>query len=429
MTPHDTETSRHSSSLTGVEREAAALAVADVNEKIGWNGPTDPASPRIWPTWKKWTVVTMIGLCTFMAPMSSSIIAPGVPFISMIISILFGPLFMGPLSEVFGQRWVVLVSNVVFLAFNIACGFSQNTAKLYVFQFLAAIGGSAPVAIGSGVISDMLVAEQLGFANSILSLSPSLGPVLGPFIGSFLAEYSTWRWIFHFLSIVDAVVLVAGYFLLFESYAPALLAQKAKKLRGTRESSVRPFIQSSKSSRSTWRTSTASLYLLWIERYHESISVSGIHYLALGLGFVGGNIVLAPLIDKIYVRLREKNNGVGAPEFRMPLAMPVSFLLPASLFMYGWTAQTETHWILPDIGIMLFGVCFCVIFQVIALYFVDGSVFGFGFPLFAGTMYDKYGYGWGNSILAFVAVAGIPAPFLVYKFGAVLRGRSTYAAG
>ncbi|KAI9316144.1 major facilitator superfamily domain-containing protein [Zopfochytrium polystomum] len=496
MPAPDRETSRPASALTDVEREAAALAVADVDghdtvakptNEIGWDGPTDPASPRNWPAWKKWTVVTMIGLFTFMAPMSSSIIAPGVPFISlefgisgsvgqeMIISIFvlafaFGPLFMGPLSEVFGRRWVVLVSNVVFLAFNIACGFSQNTAQLYVFRFLAAIGGSAPLAIGSGVISDMFVAEQLGLANSILSLSPSLGPVLGPFIGSFLAEYSTWRWIFHFLSIVDAVVLVAGYFLLFESYAPALLAQKAKKLgvvaatsshtsvaHRLSESSIRPFILLFTQP----IVQIVSLYMayiygllylvlstftqLWIERYHESVAVSGIHYLALGLGFVGANILLAPLIDKIYVRLREKNNGVGAPEFRMPLAMPVSFLLPASLFMYGWTAQTETHWILPDIGIMLFGVCFCVIFQVIALYIVDGyrryaasamaaatflrSVFGFGFPLFAGTMYDKYGYGWGNSILAFVAIAGIPAPFLVYKFGAALRARSTYAAG
>ncbi|KAI9343784.1 hypothetical protein DFJ73DRAFT_778343 [Zopfochytrium polystomum] len=179
----------------------------------------------------------------------------------------------------------------------------------------------------------------------------------------------------------------------------------------------------------------ATFTQLWIERYHQSISVSGIQYLSLGFGFIAAGALLAPQVDKIYIRLRDKNNGVGVPEYRMPLAMPVSFLLPASLFMYGWTAEKETHWILPDIGIMLFGVCFCVVFQVIlstsavaAATFLR-SVFGFGFPLFAGAMYDRYGYGWGNSILVFMAIAGIPAPFLGIKYGAALRARSTYAAG
>lgn len=45
-------------------------------------------------------------------------------------------------------------------------------------------------------------------------------------------------------------------------------------------------------------------------------------------------------------------------------------------------------------------------------------------------MYQKLDYGWGNSLLGFIAIAiGIPAPFLLWKFGAKLRARSQYAAG
>lgn len=42
------------------------------------------------------------------------------------------------------------------------------------------------------------------------------------------------------------------------------------------------------------------------------------------------------------------------------------------------------------------------------------SLAGFGFLLFAPAMYDKLGYGWGNSVLAFVAlVLGVLAPYLI----------------
>jgi len=50
--------------------------------------------------------------------------------------------------------------------------------------------------------------------------------------------------------------------------------------------------------------------------------------------------------------------------------------------------------------------------------------------LFAPAMYGALGYGWGNSVLGFVAiVVGLPAPALFWFYGERLRARSTYASG
>ncbi|KAI9317777.1 hypothetical protein DFJ73DRAFT_927851, partial [Zopfochytrium polystomum] len=133
------------------------------------------------------------------------------------------------------------------------------------------------------------------------------------------------------------------------------------------------------------------------------------------------------------------------PRVPSPLRHPRRVLLPAALFAYGWSAQQQAHWLAPDAAIAVFAFCFAVPFQIIQIYLVDSyrryaasamaaatflrSCAGFAFPLFAGSMYDRLDYGWGNSVLAFVAVVGIPAPLLVYKFGAYLRAKSTYAAG
>lgn len=45
-------------------------------------------------------------------------------------------------------------------------------------------------------------------------------------------------------------------------------------------------------------------------------------------------------------------------------------------------------------------------------------------------MYDQLGFGWGNSLLGFIAiVVGIPAPIMLWFYGPKLRERSPYAAG
>ncbi|KAF8871275.1 hypothetical protein CPB84DRAFT_1622006, partial [Gymnopilus junonius] len=46
--------------------------------------------------------------------------------------------------------------------------------------------------------------------------------------------------------------------------------------------------------------------------------------------------------------------------------------------------------------------------------------------LFAGNMYDKLGPQWASSILGFFAVVLIPIPFLLIRYGPVLRRKSKF---
>jgi hypothetical protein len=52
------------------------------------------------------------------------------------------------------------------------------------------------------------------------------------------------------------------------------------------------------------------------------------------------------------------------------------------------------------------------------------SVVGAFLPLAGLPMYDKLGYGWANSLLAFVAMAFIPLPWLLFRYGKTLRTRT-----
>ena len=53
------------------------------------------------------------------------------------------------------------------------------------------------------------------------------------------------------------------------------------------------------------------------------------------------------------------------------------------------------------------------------------SIGGAFLPLAGEPMYDALGLGWGNSILAFIVLLFVPVPWLLFRYGKVLRESST----
>ena len=251
-----------------------------------------------------------------------------------------------------------------------------------------------------------------------------------------------------------------GFFALRETYAPTLLARKAKALRKEtgnqalhtewetpertlkvvlKTSLVRPFIllgtQPIMQVLALYMAYCYGLMYLvlstfptvWEGTYGESVGIGGLNYISLGVGFFLGTQITAPINDRIYRKLKKRNNNEGRPEFRVPLMVPGALLVPAGLFIYGWTSYFRVHWIAPNIGAALFAAGTIISFQCTQTYIVDAytryaasavgaatvlrSMAGFGFPLFAPYMYAALGLGWGNSLLGFLAIGlGIPAP-------------------
>ena len=125
------------------------------------------------------------------------------------------------------------------------------------------------------------------------------------------------------------------------------------------------------------------------------------------------------------------------PEYRLPPLVVGAFFIPAGLFLYGWSAQYKTHWIVPIIGTALVGIGNIAVFMCITSYLVDAftifaasalaantvvrSIMGALLPLAGQSMYASLGLGWGNSLLGFIAVACIPVPWALMKYGEKLR--------
>ena len=111
------------------------------------------------------------------------------------------------------------------------------------------------------------------------------------------------------------------------------------------------------------------LYLLFTafpsvfeQQYGFSTGEVGLTYLGIGVGSVLGLVIHAAVSDRLASKLKEKNNGIWKPEYRLPTMLAACALIPAGLFWFGWAAETKQHWILPILGSGVFGVGLVLIF-------------------------------------------------------------------
>ena len=75
---------------------------------------------------------------------------------------------------------------------------------------------------------------------------------------------------------------------------------------------------------------------------------------------------------KLYVYFKRVfQTDTGVPEWRVPPMLIGGVLTPIGLVIYGWCAQNETNWILPNIGTVIFSIGLIIAFQCAQAYVVD----------------------------------------------------------
>jgi MFS family permease len=94
-----------------------------------------------------------------------------------VLGIAIGPMFMSPLSEVYGRVPVYHLANVIFVAFVVGNALSKDIAQFMVFRFISGCAGGTPMALGGGTIADVTTPEKRAVAMALFSLGPLAGPV------------------------------------------------------------------------------------------------------------------------------------------------------------------------------------------------------------------------------------------------------------
>ncbi|ODV59890.1 MFS transporter [Ascoidea rubescens DSM 1968] len=463
---------------------------------FSWNEDNDQDNPRNWIHKRKLNTIIISSAYTFLSPACSSMLSPAISDISvefniqedviksLLVSIFilpwaFVPLFMSPISEMYGRKKLLNYSIWFMFCFNLGCALSKNTTQLIVFRFLAGCGGAAPLAVGAGVIGDLFSARERNFWGCIYAIGPISGPTISPILSGFIVQYTDWRWVFWVQLIINGIAGIIGSFFLEETYAPVIL--KEKLLNFIKEN--KDFIDVTKEFKTIYEINQLNdkkhlfyfnimrpfkllflhpiiiglgiymaimyglMYLMictfpnvWGNIYGFNKSISGLMFFALAIGYIGGLPIWNYIISKDYERkIKENNNQIPKPEARLKYLYWSGIISPTSLLIYGWMIEKKYHWVLPAIFCSTFAFAIICMFQTISSYLIDmnprfaassiaaatflRSVFGFTFPLFVNYMFrSKLKYGWSNTIFSLIGfMFGIPFPIFVYKRGERLR--------
>ncbi|UKZ76624.1 hypothetical protein TrVFT333_004331 [Trichoderma virens FT-333] len=400
---------------------------------------------------------------------------------TFVLGIAVGPMLLSPLSEFYGRRPIYLVSWSMYLIWLIPSAVAKNIATMIVARFFDGLAGSTFLTVSGGTVGDLFGRHELQLPMAVFSIAPFVGPALGPLLGGFINYFTHWRWTYYVLLIWAGVMWVAIVLLVPETYHPILLRNKARKMRKD-TGDDRWLAPSEKTQKTVVQAISTSLQrpfqLLIFEPMCLSLCIFtaillGILYLffgafplvfatnhgfnlwQIGLTFlgIGVGMILGMLSDPVWFRIRmrlmaklEQETGVpggSEPEFRLPSAIVGSVLVPIGIFMFGWTTYSSVHWIVPIIGSAIFGLGNLLVFTSVFTFLVDAypmyaasalaanafvrCSFAAVFPLFGTQMYNKLGFQWASSLLAFLTVAMMPFPYLFFRYGKKIRSKSRFA--
>ncbi|KAH9222275.1 multidrug transporter [Leptodontidium sp. 2 PMI_412] len=473
----------------------APLKTSDGIVLVDWYTTDDPANPQNWPNGKRAFVAIVICLYTFVVYTGSAIYTSSAPELMQkwglshaegslplslyVLAYGVGPLIWAPLSEIpiIGRSPVYASTMALFTIISLPTAMADNFAGLLVLRFLQGFFGSPSLANGAASLQDMYSFLYLPYALVAWVAAAFCGPALGPLLSGFAVMAKGWRWSLWEILWVAGPAFLVMFMLLPETSTPNILLRRAKRLRKL-TGNARLQSQSEIEQRSMTASSIladaivkpieislkdpaiafvnvymAIIYGIYYSFFEVFPLVYPVYY-GFSLGMIGVvfTCVLVACIIAIaiycaylhfYLIPDIKKNGLRAQESRLVPALFASIGATIGLFMFGWTARASIHWIVPTIGITIYGASIFIIMQCIFVYvplsypkyaaslfagndFVR-SAFASGSVLFGRPLFVNLGIGEGVSVLGGLSVIGIIGMWGLWVYGAKLRSKSKFA--
>ena len=135
-----------------------------------------------------------------------------------LVGLSAGQLALGPLSDRFGRRPVLIAGLLVYILGTVGVAIAPGIGTLIAARLVEAVGGCAGLVLGRAITRDTASDEMVTQRIAVLASAVSVGPALAPIIGIQLAFLFGWRGMFWVLAGVSALLFVVTMLTLPETH-------------------------------------------------------------------------------------------------------------------------------------------------------------------------------------------------------------------
>ncbi|KAJ6474403.1 major facilitator superfamily domain-containing protein [Mycena vitilis] len=111
-------------------------------------------------------------------------------------STAFVPL-SGSLAEIFGRKFLMFGSIVIFAGGSALCGAATTMNFLIAGRAVQGLGAGGVASLCHIILSDLVPLKDRGVFNGLIAISYTIANGIGPVVGGSLAQKGQWRWIFY----------------------------------------------------------------------------------------------------------------------------------------------------------------------------------------------------------------------------------------
>src|SRR5579862_3508155 len=183
--------------------------------------PLETAATAMPPRLMLLLLVAMSGV----APISLYMLVPALPMLATIfgrdisiaqmtvslymVGVACSQIIMGPLSDRFGRRPVLLAGLGLAVLASTACIFAESLPQLIAARFFQALGGASGMVVSRAIIRDLYQRERISSMISLVIAVMMIAQMLSPLTGGLLENAFGWRSIFYVTTAGSLAVAVA----------------------------------------------------------------------------------------------------------------------------------------------------------------------------------------------------------------------------
>ncbi len=129
----------------------------------------------------------------------------------------FGQIVMGPLSDRYGRKPVILAGLAVYCLGAVICLFAPAIEILLLGRAIQGIGAAVGPVVGRAVLRDLFAGPVLAGNIALATMIFAFGPIVAPLLGVAIMQAGSWRYVFLVIVIFGLALLISGFLRLGET--------------------------------------------------------------------------------------------------------------------------------------------------------------------------------------------------------------------